>query len=63
MADSSDHVPEPCEVIPLCPICGIGAMRLARRMERMTVCICMSCDTSLSVPNEALQQYQQRRSA
>ena len=63
MADSSDDVLEPCDVVPRCPICGISPMRLAPRMERMTVCICMSCDTSLSVPNEALQLYQRRRSA
>jgi hypothetical protein len=27
-------------------------------MASITVCICKACGTSLSVPNEALQQFQ-----
>jgi hypothetical protein len=49
---------EPCDLVPQCPICKVGPMRLAHRLRLMTVCICMNCDTSLSVPNDALARFQ-----
>lgn len=33
-------------------------MRLAKRLREMTVCVCPNCETSLSVPNVALERYQ-----
>lgn len=56
MATETDP-PDPCETVPTCPICRIGPMRLARRMERITVCVCMTCETTLSVPNAALERF------
>jgi acyl-CoA thioesterase FadM len=34
-------------------------MRLACTTRTVAVCVCMNCDTSISVPNEALQLLQQ----
>jgi hypothetical protein len=34
-------------------------MRLARRTKDIAVCICLDCDTSLGVPNDALTRFQQ----
>lgn len=45
--------PDPCFVVPFCPICRVGQMRMTYRTARVAVCVCMSCETSLSVPDTA----------
>lgn len=47
------NFPDPCFVVPFCPICRVGQMRMTYRTARVAVCVCMSCETSLSVPDTA----------
>lgn len=46
-------VPDPCFAVPFCPICRVGQMRVTYRTARLAVCVCMNCETSLSVPDSA----------
>lgn len=46
-------LPDPCFAVPFCPICRGGRMRVTYRTSRLAVCICMECETSLSVPDSA----------
>ena len=46
-------VPDPCEIIPTCPICLSAPLKLARRMKDMDICLCEHCGTSLTVPHDA----------
>ncbi len=52
MASQVDHTPEPCEVIPFCPICG-GKMELVYDRPHQKVCVCSDCHSGLSVPQSA----------
>lgn len=47
------ETPDPCFVVPFCPICRVGQMRMTYRTNRLAVCVCMNCETSLSVPETA----------
>ena len=47
------QLPDPCEIIPKCPICLSGPLTVARRMKDMDLCLCERCGTSLSVPHDA----------
>jgi len=49
--------PEPCELVPHCPICLIGAMRLAHRAKAIVICTCDHCGTTLSVPEQAFEEW------
>jgi hypothetical protein len=55
--DPQDVAPDPCEVVPLCPVCKAGRMRLTIRTRTVVVCVCVHCEASLSVPHEALVRY------
>jgi hypothetical protein len=52
--------PEPCNLVPACPICE-GAMRLAYKMRHESVCICIECETTLSVPHPAMKRFRDRQ--
>ncbi len=45
--------PDPCFAVPFCPICRVGQMRMTYRTSRLAICVCISCDTTLSVPDTA----------
>jgi hypothetical protein len=47
-----EQTPEPCEVIPTCPICG-GKMELVYDRPTAKVCVCSVCHTGISVPAKA----------
>jgi len=47
------NTPDPCEVIPTCPVCSSGPMKVARHMKELDICVCENCGSSLSVPHEA----------
>ena len=50
---------EPCDIVPVCPICRVGAMTLAHKMKGgLHICVCMNCDTTLSVTSESLERFQ-----
>ena len=49
----TQDVPDPCFAVPFCPICGVGQMRMTYRAARLAVCVCMNCETTLSVPDSA----------
>lgn len=50
---------EPCDIVPVCPICRVGAMTLAHKMKGgLHICVCMNCDTTLSVTSESLKRFQ-----
>jgi hypothetical protein len=56
---SQSDTPEPCELVPSCPICS-GHMVLAAHGRGITICVCTACGTSLSVPDQALDDYRKR---
>jgi hypothetical protein len=39
-----------------CPICGSGPMWTVYRVRRMSICLCLQCQTSISVPDEAWER-------
>lgn len=49
---SVEDAPEPCELIPNCPICG-GKLTIAHAHSKLRICVCKACGTSLSIPDEA----------
>ncbi len=53
MGHDVGDLPDPCDVIPACPVCGHSPLHHARRMEKMDICLCLLCGTSLTVPHEA----------
>lgn len=48
----SDNLPELCEIIPTCPLCG-GKMELVYDRPATKVCVCVDCHTSITVPVRA----------
>ena len=46
-------IPNPCSLIPRCPVCLVATLRLARRVKDLDICLCERCGTSLMVPHEA----------
>ncbi len=46
-------VRDPSEAIPVCPVCLSGPLKFSRRMRDLDICICESCETSMTVPHEA----------
>ena len=52
MAESPPELPDLCEVIPVCPMCG-GRMALVYDRPNTKVCVCVDCHTGISVPAQA----------
>ena len=53
MAVNTDpRLPEPCDAIEICPICG-GSMEAVYSRAHQKVCVCNDCHTSITVPSEA----------
>jgi hypothetical protein len=53
---SESDLPDPCSIVIECPICKAGPMTYARRVEGVAICVCMECETTLSVPDDALRR-------
>ena len=51
----SDATPEPCEIVPNCPICSTK-LRVAHSHSKLKICVCHECGTSLSIPDDAWTQ-------
>jgi hypothetical protein len=49
---------DPCVLIDPCPICEAEAMKTVRRGVGVTICVCIGCGTSISVPDEAWKRRQ-----
>ena len=62
MASPADPTPEPCEVMPFCPICG-GKMELVYDRPHQKVCVCVDCMSGLSVPQAAWLVAKKKREA
>jgi hypothetical protein len=50
---SDSDLPDPCEIVPFCPICLVAPLKHARRLKDMDICLSEHCGTSLTVPHEA----------
>jgi ribosomal protein L37AE/L43A len=48
----SEQLPDLCEVIPTCPLCG-GRMELVYDRPSTKVCVCVDCHSSFTVPAKA----------
>ena len=46
-------LPDPCKIIPVCPICISAPLTLSQRIKGVDICVCEACGTTLSVPHEA----------
>ena len=51
---------DPCEILPHCPICPAGLMAASTHLRDLYVCVCLTCGTTLSVPDEAMKQLRRR---
>ncbi len=49
---SAEETPEPCELVPDCPVCG-SKLIVAHAHAKLKICVCKECGTSLSIPEEA----------
>jgi hypothetical protein len=45
--------PNPCEIIPVCPVCLSGPLELAITTSEIDICVCLHCGMSMTVPVEA----------
>lgn len=52
MVAPDDSSPEPCELVPDCPICGFE-LTVAPPFTNVKICVCQNCGTSLSIPADA----------
>ena len=52
---------EPCEILPMCPICPNGEMVKTTSVRGMHVCVCTACGSALSVPDEAMHLLRDRQ--
>jgi hypothetical protein len=43
---------EPCEIVPVCPVCG-KSLYLSAQIQKLKVCVCSDCGTTVSIPEEA----------
>ena len=57
-----DPEPEPCEVVPACPICE-GKMEKVYDRRHQQVCVCSECHTGLTVPKTAWEVARIKREA
>lgn len=60
MASRIDPVPDPCEVVPFCPVCG-GKMEIVYERPHQKVCVCSDCMSGLTVPQSAWQIAKTKR--
>jgi hypothetical protein len=49
---SGAEVPDPCEVVPNCPVCD-SILFVAHKHAKIKICVCRGCGTSLSIPDDA----------
>ncbi len=47
-----DRLPDLCDVVPTCPLCG-GRMELVYDRPNTKVCVCVDCHTGITVPAHA----------
>jgi hypothetical protein len=59
---SEPEDPEPCDVVPFCPICG-GKMDTVYKTAKLYVCVCVDCFASLSIPAESWEVARRKREA
>lgn len=52
---SPEKMPEPCDVVPDCPVCG-SELAVAHAHAKLKICVCRTCGTSLSIPEDAWVQ-------
>jgi primosomal protein N' len=45
-------MPDLCEVVPDCPVCE-NPLIVAHDLDRLKICVCKHCGTSLSIPSDA----------
>jgi hypothetical protein len=53
MEVSPAELPDPCDLMPACPICG-GKMELVYDRRHLKVCVCADCHTGVYIPVQAL---------
>jgi ribosomal protein L37AE/L43A len=58
VADS--ELPDACDVVPDCPVCG-AKLYVAHNHAKLKICVCKTCGTSLSIPDEAFDVARHRR--
>ena len=58
--DDPGHENETDPVVVDCPICMSGAMQAVSRGAHITICMCLICGTSISVPDEAWKRRPER---
>jgi len=49
---SPEEEPEPCDVVPDCPVCG-SSLHVAHAHAKLKICVCKACGTSISIPDGA----------
>jgi hypothetical protein len=54
--------PEPCDIVPFCPVCS-APMHQAHKLQTLHICVCLACETTLTVTDEALKQFRAQQSA
>ena len=47
----------PCDIVPFCPVCS-SPMQQAHKLRTLYICVCIVCETTLTVSEEALKQFQ-----
>jgi hypothetical protein len=53
--------PDPCHIIDPCPVCKGGPMcTMYDKPSNITICICVTCGTSVSVPEDAWRNHRPR---
>lgn len=57
-----ENEPDPCEVVPACPICG-GKMESVYERNHQKVCVCVDCHSGLTVPATAYDVARIKREA
>jgi hypothetical protein len=58
-----ERLPDPCELIPNCPVCLTEQMKYAKRSPDMDICVCLNCGMSMTVPHDAWQKRQSQTRA
>jgi hypothetical protein len=56
----SADLPDPCDLMPVCPICG-GKLEVVYDRRHVKVCVCVDCHTGVYVPVTALAMVRSRR--
>jgi hypothetical protein len=57
---ASGDSPDPCDVAPLCPICN-GKMEVVYYRPHQKVCVCVDCQSGLTVPAAAIEVARLKR--